>query len=540
MKELRTPWSGLIVALSLTLLSGISFAASSSSPRLVLGKLTMNFGNVVIGSTTQVVENISNPTSSVISIATATIEGSDFQISATSFPLTIAPRRYVSLVVAFTPGESGSVSGSLLISLDGTTPYVTVPLYGSGVNPGQLTGSPANISFTAGGASQRITETVINGGATNVNLQSATTTGGGFALSGPALPILLKPGQSATFLVSLSSTGNVSGSINFNGMLRWWTAGERGAYQYATTTPLKISLVIPVSGTAAVAGQLTPAPSTVSFGSVQVGNTQNLPATLTNSGAGPVAITAATATGSGFGLNGLPLPMTLTPGESVTFFASFSPQSAGAVQGTISVLSNASNSTLNLALSGSANAAGQLTLSPASLNFGNVTVGKSQQLTASLAASGSSVTVSSASLSASEFSLSGIQLPVTIPAGQSSSFTVTFTPQASGTASASISFGGTAPAAVESLSGAGSAPPQHNVALSWSADSSTVAGYNVYRGTQTGGPYAKLTSAPAPATTYGDNTVTSGQTYFYVTTAVDGTGAESTHSNEVQAVIPSP
>ncbi len=539
MKELRTPWSGLVFALTLTLLSGASYAASSS-PQLALSKSTMNFGNVVVGGTTQVIESISNPTNAAISIGAATIEGTDFQINNTSFPLTVASHQRVSLSVTFTPAAAGSASGSLLISLNGTTPYLTVPLYGSGVIPGQLTGSPANISFGTGGTSQRISETVINSGATNINLQSATTTGSGFTISGPALPVLLAPGQSASFTVSLASTGNVSGSINFNGMLRWWTPGERGTYQYATTAPLKISLVIPVSGSAAVAGQLTPASSAVSFGNVQVGNTQNLPATLTNSGAGPVAITAATASGPGFGVNGLPLPMTLTPRESVTFFTSFTPQSAGPVQGNVSVLSNASNSTLNLALSGSANAPGQLTLTPGSLNFGNVIVGKSQQLTGSLVASGSSVTVSSASSSASEFSLSGIQLPVTIPAGQSSSFTVTFTPQASGTASASISFGGTAPAAVESLSGAGSAPPQHNVALSWSADTSTVAGYNVYRGTQTGGPYAKLTSAPAPATTYGDTTVASGQTYFYVTTAVDSTGAESAHSNEVQAIIPSP
>jgi hypothetical protein len=232
--------------------------------------------------------------------------------------------------------------------------------------------------------------------------------------------------------------------------------------------------------------------------------------------------------------------MTLAPSESVTFSASFTPQSSGNAQGKISVISNASNSTVNLALSGSANAPGQLALSPASLNFGNVIVGKSQQLTASLAASGSAVTVSSASFSGSEYSLSGIQLPVTIPAGQSAAFTVIFAPQTSGAATASLSFGGTAPATVESLTGAGTAPPQHSVALSWSADSSTVAGYNVYRGTQTGGPYAKLTSAPAPSTNYGDTAVTAGQTYFYVTTAVDSSGAESAHSNEVQAAIPSP
>ena len=41
-------------------------------------------------------------------------------------------------------------------------------------------------------------------------------------------------------------------------------------------------------------------------------------------------------------------------------------------------------------------------------------------------------------------------------------------------------------------------------------------------------------------TTFVDSSVQSGQTYFYVTTAVDGSGKESGNSNQTQAVIPTP
>ena len=37
-----------------------------------------------------------------------------------------------------------------------------------------------------------------------------------------------------------------------------------------------------------------------------------------------------------------------------------------------------------------------------------------------------------------------------------------------------------------------------------------------------------------------DNQVVAGQTYYYVATAVDGSGVESGYSNQVQAVIPKP
>jgi len=67
--------------------------------------------------------------------------------------------------------------------------------------------------------------------------------------------------------------------------------------------------------------------------------------------------------------------------------------------------------------------------------------------------------------------------------------------------------------------------------------SSQVEGYNVYRGGQRGGPYSKI-YALDPNTSYTDNTVTDGNTYYYVTTAVNSSGQESAYSNQVTAVIP--
>jgi fibronectin type 3 domain-containing protein len=65
-----------------------------------------------------------------------------------------------------------------------------------------------------------------------------------------------------------------------------------------------------------------------------------------------------------------------------------------------------------------------------------------------------------------------------------------------------------------------------------------VVGYNVYQGTVSGGPYAKLTSTPVSAVQYTDTTVQSGQTYFYVVTAVDSSNDESAFSNQAVAAIP--
>jgi hypothetical protein len=175
------------------------------------------------------------------------------------------------------------------------------------------------------------------------------------------------------------------------------------------------------------------------------------------------------------------------------------------------------------------------------LDFGNVTVGANASRASSLSASGASVIVSSASVSSAEFSLTGISFPLTIAAGQSVPFTLTFAPQTSGTATAVLSITSTASnAPTETVGGVGVAPPQHGVSLSWGNSGSGTVGYNVYRGSASGGPYSKINSALDATAAYSDDSVVAGQTYYYVATAVDGSGMESPYSNEAQAVIPSP
>jgi fibronectin type 3 domain-containing protein len=75
------------------------------------------------------------------------------------------------------------------------------------------------------------------------------------------------------------------------------------------------------------------------------------------------------------------------------------------------------------------------------------------------------------------------------------------------------------------------------VNLSWSPSSSAgIVSYNVYRGTISGGPYTKLTSVASPGAT--DSSVSPGQTYYYVVTAVDSSNNESADSNQAVAAVP--
>jgi fibronectin type 3 domain-containing protein len=77
----------------------------------------------------------------------------------------------------------------------------------------------------------------------------------------------------------------------------------------------------------------------------------------------------------------------------------------------------------------------------------------------------------------------------------------------------------------------------HSITVSWTAPtvvggSGTIAGYNVYRSTTSGGPYTKLTATVDAGLSYVDTTGAAGTTYFYVVTTVDSKGFESVDSGE--------
>ena len=304
------------------------------------------------------------------------------------------------------------------------------------------------------------------------------------------------------------------------------------------------SLAASLSGTAIAArdpGVISATASSLNFGSVQLGSTKSQPETLKNTGGSTITISQADLTGVGFSLEGLYLPLQLEAGQSFSFTIVFAPTAAANASGSLSLVSDASNSVPTVPLSGTGAAAGQLSVSPASLSFGNVVLGTSKSLTTKLSALNSSVIISSGAVSDAEFSLSGASFPLTLAPGQSATLTLTFTPQSSASASSSLLLAtNTANSTVkQGLAGAGVAAPQHSVDLSWSASGSE-AGYFVYRSTKAGGPYANLTASAIASTSFTDSSVQSGATYFYVTTSVDSNGSESDDSNEVRASIPTP
>jgi hypothetical protein len=78
----------------------------------------------------------------------------------------------------------------------------------------------------------------------------------------------------------------------------------------------------------------------------------------------------------------------------------------------------------------------------------------------------------------------------------------------------------------------------HSADLTWKAGAKNIAGYNLYRGTTSGGPYSQLNSSLLSTNSYTDSNVADGTTYYYVATEVNKQGEESGYCAQAVAVIP--
>ena len=504
----------------------IALSGTGTQASLSANPSSVNFGVLLVGSSATASITLTNGGTTSVAISGGSATGTGYSISGLS-ATTLSAGQSTTFTAKFAPTATGAATGSVSITSNAPGSPLTIALSGTGTqSQPQLTISPASVPFgsvaVGGSASQNVTLT--NSGSGALNITSATPSGTGFSFTGLGAQTI-NAGASVTFPVKFSPTsaGSVTGSISIS--------------SNAPGSPATIAL----SGTG-VQGQLTANPSTASFGNVTVGSSNSQTITLTNGGTAAVSISQVNVSGTGFSSSGVPtLPMTLNAGASTTFNAVFAPATSGSVTGSVSLMSNAPNSPLAIALSGSGVAATHLlTASPTSLSFNNVNDGSSSSLTVTLTNTGnSSVTISSATATGAGFSAMGAA-GTTLTPNQTATMTVTFAPTTAGAVGGSVTVASNAANSPSvALSGTGVQPVASSVDLTWTAStSSDVVGYNVYRGTVSGGPYTKLDSSAVSADTYTDRTVQSGQKYFYVVRSVDGSGTESANSTEVSAMIP--
>jgi Abnormal spindle-like microcephaly-assoc'd, ASPM-SPD-2-Hydin len=382
----------------------------------------------------------------------------------------------------------------------------------------QLVSSPHLLRFgqIALGQSEAQPVVVTNFGSASVTISAISMSDSVFNVSGIKLPSTLAAGQSVSLNVIFAPTqsGGTNGVVTFTN---------------ASGNP---EFSLPVEGTGVEKSPSSAAPAILSFGQVPVGTTVTLPVVLSNLRGYDITLRAYQIQGSAFSVVEPALPVVIPPAQNITLKVTFKPQTSGVTTGAIFAF----GAGLNIPVIGTGTTGG-LSISPSALNFGSVTLGSTGVQPLTMSAQGENVTISGVGSSNSQFALAGTALPLTINAGQSMTLDVAFSPATAGNATGTLTFTTSASLtqSVETLSGTG-ASPQSSVSLSWNPSTSTVVGYNVYRGTAVGA-YSRVNPALDSTTTYTDNTVVSGTTYYYAATAVNSSGQESGYSAPVKVSV---
>jgi uncharacterized protein YjdB len=437
---------------------------------------------------------------------------------------------------------SGSISGST--SLTAVTPPKLV----------SITVTPANPSIAAG-QQQQFTATGNYSDGSHQNLTSTAR----WTSSTPSVATIAAGGMATGVAAGSTVIQATSGSIS-------------GSTSLTVTAPTLVSITVTPANPSIAAGQQQQFTAT---GNYTDGSHQNLTSTATWTSSTPsVATIAAGGMASGVAQGSTTIQAT-----------------SGSINGSTSLtVTPPTLVSITVTPTNSSIAAGQQQQFTAT---GNYTDGSHQSLTstatwtssatsvATIAAGGLATGVAAGStvIQATSVSINGstsltvtpptlVSITVTpanpsIAAGQQQQFTATgnysdgshqsltstATWTSSATSVATIAAGGLATgvaagstviqATSGSISGSTTLQIQHSVALSWTASTSQgIAGYNAYRSTVSGGPYTLLNSSLIASTTYTDQNVQSGITYYYVTTAVDSQDVESAYSNEAAATVP--
>jgi len=284
---------------------------------------------------------------------------------------------------------------------------------------------------------------------------------------------------------------------------------------------------------------VTVTPSAASFGNVTVKTDASQTIKISNTGTGELKIFSADIAGTGFSLSGLKVPTKLAAGSSMNFNVAFKPLAGGAENGTLSIKTNAAESPASVNLSGTGvEESIKLKASETSLSFGNVLVSSSEVKDVKITNSGNAnVTVTGVGVSGAGFSVSGGS-NVTLAPNQSETITVNFNPKSKGSLSGTLTVSSNAPTVKVELGGAGLQGGNHSVGLTWTASTSPAIGYFIYRRLGTSGSFLRLDSSIDPLTSFTDNNVIDGATYFYVVTAVVAGDSESQFSEAVSVTIP--
>src|SRR5712664_3813069 len=420
------------------------FGASGPAPVASVSPTSLTFASQTTGTTsaaqTVTLSNTGNAALTITSIAAS----GDF-VETNTCGSSVAAGANCAISVTFTPTASGTRTGTLSITDNASGSPQTVSLTGTGTAP-TTTASLSVTSLTF--ASQTVGTTSAAQTVTLTNTGSATLTITSISASGDYA-------ETDTCGTSVAVGANCTISTTFTPTASGTRTGTLSIADNTSGSPQSVSLT--GTGAAASAPVVSLSASSLTFTSQTVGTTSAAQTvTRANTGNARLNLTsiAVTGTNSGDFAQTNNCGSSVAAGANCTISVTFTPTAPGTRSSSLSITDNASGSPQSVSLTGTGAAASApvVSLSASSLAFASQTVG-----TTSAAQSVTLSNTGNASLNLTSVSASGDFAQTntcgsSVAAGANCTFSVTFTPTASGTRTGTLSITNNASGSPQSVS----------------------------------------------------------------------------------------
>lgn len=398
------------------------------------------FGNVQVGqsvnSATVTLQNNGNATATGLTVTPPT----GYSLQSSTCTTTLAAGTSCSFVVRFSPSAVQGYMANLIATAGTNDAGTSLALSGSGV---AQSASLTDLDFgnRAAATAVDLTSTLSNTGSGPLSVTvptASSVTGTGFSFVSTTCTTSLA--VSASCLVTVRFTPTASGP--YTGTLTVATGAGNKTASLAGTGLL---------------GAATLSSTSLAFPNVQLGQSLAKTFTLNNNGTQALAISdAKVETGATDYAVSHDCGASVAVNATCTFTVTFAPKTAAALPGSVAITHNGAGGRSTVSLTGTGVAQSG---SVNNVAFGNVTVGASSSLTATLSNTGSgplSVTVpTSASVSGTGFSFVSTNCGTSLAVAGSCVVTVSYAPTAAGGSNGTLTINTGAGALVASLTGTG-------------------------------------------------------------------------------------
>ncbi len=399
-------------------------------PALTVMPVLTDFGDQVLGTTSGNMQvTLENTGTDVLDVSTITFAAAPFNFISTTcgnLPFSLAVNTSCTVTYSFSPTTLGPATQMFTVESNGVTSPDNFTLQGNGVQPA-ISISPTLVDFgdqLINTSSIVMSSTLQNTGTADLNVSSITAAAAPFVLVGGSCagaPFSLVPNASCTLNYTFSPT--VAGAAMQNLTL----------VSDAPTNP--DTLTLQGNGTQAGLGLSA---TMLDFGDINLNNTVTMPLILTNTGDGPLTVTAigdplapfTIASGTCGGA-----PFSLQPAAQCQLDISFMPVALGNFDVMFDITSNAPSNPDMVQLLGNG-VLPQLVLDVTDIDFDIVIVGATETLPLTLTNAGDgNLVITDITDPLQPFAVlpgSCGPLPISLMSGQQCQLDISFRPRSNG------------------------------------------------------------------------------------------------------------